>query len=331
MVIPKGEIMILEPKESLTVPEECCVDEDYVIEDGLIKPVVDGKPIEIDKKRKFERRYKAIEHPELPSEFAKISDEWDSDKAVHKFVRRYGLLGYWDAVKSTPYLWYMYAINLAGYRDKGISQNPWELFFHPGGNEGDPVSWILAHARGVKLVLELAVDIDNDKKLKSQIEQLLIPAATSGCEALAYTCGIRGMKRPQILQFLYDPKEDLRETAYYIICNILNPNLEGARRRLTARPKGKRKAKGIQSGLIDQLHPISLLDAIYGLLADAILGNSVKRCDECGRFFVATRGNTRWCPPPVGFKGASPCGNRFRQRTLRDKLKKKEKNEEQGK
>ena len=265
--------------------DEWPVAEDYVIQSGLVRPRVGGKPVA--------REYLPMAQPELPAEFAKVGGG-DGEGAVLGFIRRYGLLGYAQAWRFP-------------FEELGAARSR----FYTPNLAGDPVPWLVAHARAVALVGELARALDEPEALSLQIGQLTVRAAT-GDEMLAFSVPGRGRTRPGQVQMR--PRKSPRESALEIIAHILNENLDGVSRTLLVEPQDDRRL-----GLTSLFTPLNLLDAIYWLLADAVVGARVRSCLACKRFFMATSDRMKFCPPPMGLAGVSRCMNRFKQQQFRER------------
>src|SRR5262245_11107512 len=100
------------------------------------------------------RSYLPITCPELPAEFAKLAS--GAEREVLAFVHRYGQLGYYFAAES------------------GLARHSPELreLRNSKYTKGDPVSWIIAHAKAVQLVLQLREAFDDPVRLQQHLEGL---------------------------------------------------------------------------------------------------------------------------------------------------------------
>ena len=274
------------------------VADDYRIEDGTVIPVLAGNPVPSDFNLPNVRGYMPMSRTELPGEFAKLAGE--SEDKVLEFVRRYGLLGY-----SMAFRWLEL---LAAGRER----------LHNPQAKGDPVAWILSHAATVGLVMKLAEALNDLERLKLQLQQLTVRDERSVSEELLYVAAKRGYTHAS--QIRMRAFGDPRETALQIISHILNENLEGVSRELIIEHQetGKR-------GITSVFSPQNLLDCVYWHLADAVLGGTVRTCENpsCKRFFVATHKKMRYCPLPMGFEGVSRCMNAAKQRRLRTESRNK--------
>ena len=113
------------------------VAQDYRVVDGHVCPVVDGELVRPGG-GVGHGLYPPMARPELPRELARAATGDEAD--VLEFVGRYGLLGYTEAWRFEE---------LAGL-----------ITLYRGGEQakqakapGDPLAWLVAHARTVKLVL----------------------------------------------------------------------------------------------------------------------------------------------------------------------------------
>jgi len=94
------------------------------------------------------RSYLPITCPELPTEFAKLAS--GAEREVLAFVHRYGQLGYFFAAESCLA---RHSAELRELRDSKYIK-------------GDPLSWIIAHAKAVQLVLQLREAFDDPVRLR---------------------------------------------------------------------------------------------------------------------------------------------------------------------
>jgi hypothetical protein len=301
-----GEIAESEAK---CVPSGWVVDEGYTVQNGILRPLAQGRAVGLDEDRVITRVYRPILETIVPAEFAKVAQ--GSEPEVIRFACRYGLLGYRETRQTSLDV---YREQLSMLTSGEIHHEDLEKFyFDDEAAQGDPVSWILGHACGVSLALELAgLDGDLDR-LKHRIDQLITPADSPGKERLSFAAGVRGCRRPTLYHFGVEQDCDPRSTARSIISTIVNDNLAGVTRRLTW---GADRATST-------FEPASLLDAIYWLLADAVIGHSVKQCgyENCRRFFVARNPKMEFCPSPAGDTISSRCASRHRQQQYRKNQK----------
>jgi hypothetical protein len=289
------------------VPTGWPVAADYEITGGLVVPL-DERGRRISHHRVDERRlYMPVTRPELPGEFAKLAGKADADvlagtadAAVLTFVRRYGLLGYADAL--TP----LEAHALASAR----TTPTYDQFIDKSYDStlvGDPVAWILGHAASVAFILALAGALDSPNNLRHIFEQRIV--AEGDVEELRYVYAIRGWTRPRLgRQPVPNTNAERRATALRIIAWLLAKNLSGVTREI-----------GMEAtALASYFRFNNLLDQIYWMLADAVTGHRIRQCRECGRFFIAATDRVKYCPRPMGLRGVvSLCMHRAKVRTWR--------------
>jgi hypothetical protein len=264
------------------------VADDYRIEKGIVRPLMAGKPVDPGMWPPNARRYLPLSRAELPAAFARA----ESDSDVLSLVRTYGLLGYKSA-------FHFYEL-------------PGAVGYDPRITTGDPVSWVLAHARQIKLVMELAEALGDLDRLTLRLEQLAVRNEKGVHLVLAHA--YRGFLHPAPVQ--HRRTDNVRRCALEIIAHALSPNLQGVARTLIVEHVGP----GL--GLSNTFKPRNLMDCIYWMLADAVTAGMVQQCAHCHRPFIA-HGKTRYCPPLLDQQGISPCMNRDKQRRFRTKARAK--------
>ena len=269
----------------------------YELHAGLVRPVVAGKTVDPTPWHDSPGElYFPLSCPELPGAFAAVDG---SEEAVLEFVRRYGLLGFHECVTGAA-------------------------------NRGEPISWVLAHARNVKLALEFAHASRDEGEAENALQKITVRYPTGGYH-LIHPLALRDRDVPVVSRGLATilqteigiPRAllpDPREAALQVVAAIISRNLEGNgiyRRLGTRKLSNKAESRVV---LASEFASRSLLDAIYWLLADAVVEARVRRCaySRCRRFFVATHERMRYCPPLMGEK-VSSCGNRDKQRRFADK------------
>lgn len=308
------------------------VQEDYRIEDGLVKPLASGKPVDVTEKfftLASLSRYLPMTRPELPFEFAKLARADDAD--IVQFVRRYGLLGYREAFETTLSIYKTFeflATTPRGEEDKPPEKIPdFSRFFHEGINDGDPLAWVVSHAKTVNFVLELHDALKDKRQLKAKLEELKIHTVEYGDWPIEYRYAQRGELYPECCKTKRGSESDFEFAGGIIEC-IVNANLKGGISRellIDLEPENSKKTAR-QNTLISTFQANSLIDCIYWHLADAIAGSTVKRCLYCKRFFNATHLKRLYCPPPMGLSGEGSCAQNDRAKRLRAKPQKLKKN-----
>ena len=244
-------------------------------------------------------------------------------------MRRYGLLGYCQVAKSSPERhsrleWCMRSIaeNQKLVNPLVSPRRILRLLEDRAIDLGDPLDWILGHAKTVKLVLETAEALTDTALLTGLIERMRERDSYTGEDFVRFSCFMRERRNPNSCS--YGPWTDQRGAAMHIISMILDGNLGGVTRSLTTQLEGQMTRGGKRVDVFrleSHFRFQSLLDCIYWLLTDAVLGRAVKKCIHCGRYFVATHGKMKYCPPRKGFRGISPCANRHR--VQKSRLRKK--------
>jgi hypothetical protein len=267
--------------------------EDYAIDGAVVRPLVNGRPVDpLRGPEAKAKEYSPLSYPEIVGEFAKLAG--GQEGGILAFVRRYGLLGYWAAFRL--------AEEWLGATELG----------HDPEIRGDPVAWILAHASAVNLVLELAEALSDPARLVAHIQRLTV-RDDRGFEQLSYALPRRGLTLAS--QVSQRPFRNSRDAALHVIVAILDVNLQGVSRGMGI----ERRDDSRVPELVNLFYPENLLDCIYWHLADAVVGSSICRCENCQRFFIATHGRMRYCPRLMGEEGVSRCMNQAKQRSFRQK------------
>lgn len=292
------------------------IDEDYRIEEGVIKPLAHGSPISARFRsgRVLRERYMPMTRPELPFEFAKLAD--GTEVTILNFVRRYGLLGYSQAFESTIEIYKMFEFLVNAPRGSAKAKTSTKLpdfgeLIHPEGHKGDPVAWVVAHAETVQFLIELNEALHQKKQLREKIEQI---TTIGKAWPLQYGYAIRGQLQKTVCQNRQYDKESDSDLLRRIITQILNANLNGgvSREVLVDMEPGARDPSFVSTFAAN-----SLVDAIYWHLANAFVGGSIKKCVYCKRFFNATHLKRKYCPPTKGFSGEGACAQNDRARRKR--------------
>jgi hypothetical protein len=251
------------------------IHEDYEIADQLLRPA-----------GAMREWYWPATHEQLPAQIAALS-EGDTKRALH-FARRWGLLGY-----------------------------QWPVPTEPGSFRviGDHLPWTWAHARGIRLILELydALRQSDAETVRWTSERTLEHVSGVIRDQSEGTISFEAGEANIIQDFhFYGWREDPAGVAWLIIQNLVNCNLEVLRYQID-----------LENGaLLETWTYPSLVAMAYWHVVQIIRGSVVlARCQECHRLFVQTDRRQRYCPPPSreGLRGkaGSACGSRKRQRKLR--------------
>jgi hypothetical protein len=186
---------------------------------------------------------------------------------------------------------------------------------------GDPIEWIRAHALTVFVALELMGRMqaeDDPYPLMDFLKR--IPKGRYGF--LAEQKDLDFSRLPRSLDFAIrthsrqktrvPPVRLCEALAKRVVQDLVNPNIARIRRQLTMSSAG-------------QIHSVFRFDAMvqcaYWQIANQLeSGGGIRRCEYCGRFFVASHPNERFCPPS-GSARRSKCGQNDRARRSRGAAK----------
>jgi hypothetical protein len=303
------------------------VAEDYIIEEGVLYPLLGGQKFvlmgtqQVAARELLDPTYMPLAHSELPSEFAKVSG--GGEDKVLAFVRRYGHLGYSEALTE---------FEAGALRLAKDSQYEMPFALDKGYDPqlpGDPLAWIFAHADTVKLAGDLAAALQRPSGARALLERRITESLHPGGAAvlgpsISYARATRGWRRPHQVYapapgHPHAPEGGWEGAALRIIASILNANLGGVRRFMSVEDE-----EASRPGLVSLFQPRNLLDGIYWLLADEVAGEQLRTCQACGHFFAATDERMKYCPPPKGIEGPSRCMHREKMRRFREKRRARE-------
>ena len=157
----------------------------------------------------------APRNPECVSPRPRTGKESD----ILTFVHHYGLVGY-DRAWRIP-------DELMGVRTLLPGQHDLAALQH-----GDPFTWVVAHARTVKLLLDLIGTLDDPAAIQRAIDELRVrhsyPNGTHE-ESIDYLAAERGYLYPSPTQVTPMPP---RHAALFIVSTVLEKNLTGVSRTL---------------------------------------------------------------------------------------------------
>jgi hypothetical protein len=180
-----------------------------------------------------------------------------------------------------------------------------------GEKDGEPLDWIVAHARTTQAVLDLT-GVMNEKLTWEQRGER-IETVLQGRFAIG--ANIVRVRDPR--SWRRDDWSGPRGAACQFIARILNENLEDVRRRFSI----LQGCKGVRA----TFNCWTPIQAAYWRLGDVVEGGlQLKRCEapDCRAYFVQTHMRQRFCPV-VGAPGKkteeSPCATRTRQQAWRIK------------
>jgi hypothetical protein len=232
--------------------------------------------------------------PQLVSEFAKLG-EGDESKAM-TFAASWGLLGRWSLIFNAPDL-------SAEARSEAL-----------GRGRGEPLTWLWAHVRGVRVCLNLLgyLQSSNFDGLNRYMQTL---SAADG----TYPQFIFG-RRYGIDSFVWIGEGAPEAIAADAICTVVSSNL--AHIGVSLEPIYVEGKTGFQIG--QQIN--TLAEYIYWHLAKlAAASGELARCRACGALFERKDARQEFCPPSrwvlQNGKHAGPressCAKRARARRLR--------------
>ena len=182
----------------------------------------------------------------------------------------------------------------------------------------DELGWVLRHAQNVHLAMTVA-RARRSKKIRpvQRLVEQLGRRPRVHVRKLGETGRgtAPGASPPRFVPTLADPwacvlklpsaSKVTLSTADALLSQLLEPNLDGVRRRID----------------LQEAEPVfdfsALMQVIYWQVADALLTKAPIRECQCGTLFFAVDNRQQFCPPPAGVR-ESRCGRRFRMRERRE-------------
>ncbi len=222
--------------------------------------------------------YPPMGHKELPGEMAKLSP--GDEGAVLQFAQTYGVFGY------------------AKLRHIAPEEKP----------PGEPLDWIWAHARGLKLCLGLSdyLQTRDEEKLEVYLDTHRASKTWRGLRM--YEAEIAYREQIVQVQWARDAGESAVDLARCIRIELINENIRGIRRAFQD-VDGSDQSYFVFSALVE---------AAYWQLADMMTAHEpIQRCTACGAPFIQTDPRQRFCLPKRNQK-ESACAIRFRVRKHRE-------------
>ncbi len=174
---------------------------------------------------------------------------------------------------------------------------------------GDPVEWFTAHAHTVSVVLDLIGLLEESERADS-------PEAAQRAHRQLTNCLKELPTGPYAFAHRVAPSSFVATVhwpanpigaAHDVLRHLLNPNIQGVRRKLYQGAQGRSRSFFSFQAMIE---------AVYWQLVYRLEQGGIRRCEECGRFFVARDRRLRYCPAPTGTL-RSRCASRFHVRKLR--------------
>ncbi len=248
--------------------------------------------------------------PQLFSEVAKLH-EGDSE-AVLAFARRWGKLGWAEVARASVGSFDAYVEEVRKYQTR---------MPHETSLIGEPLPWIWAHARGIRVCLDVLRylrlrDLDGLDRYLGPIRR---PLGEDYPELMAVHIPFGAGHT--IFDSQAGAIKGIEKEGWYIIWFIVNTNLVGIRHRLDMLDGAGVQVTRVYRGLID---------VAYWQLAE--LAQDTQRvgvCEECGAIFRQEDRRQRFCPPPrwedeggqVHGPEESACAKKARMRRLRSREK----------
>ena len=251
---------------------------------------------------KSARNYNPFLEVSLPTALARISS---GEISPLEFALEFGELGYSRIIRNklTPL-----SVSLpksAEWEAASDAYQNWQKAFHAATRNmplGDPVDWILAHSKTVALCLEFI-------GLLAEGDEDAIHDAVETVPRGPYAWGVRLGTLPvkewsQILRTGAAASAIIR----LALCDLINENIAGIRRRLVTDPRGSRTESFFLCS--------ATIEAVYWQLADRMEARMIQRCSECRRFFVARDKRQQYCPPLPG-STRSRCSSKLNVKNFR--------------
>ncbi|MEW6183052.1 MAG: hypothetical protein AB1500_07730 [Bacillota bacterium] len=234
------------------------------------------------------RTYNPLEHTAIVNEFGRLGE--GDTRAVERFALKWGSLGYQH-------------------------------------KQADPVSWIWAHARNVRLIFaileilqnyQVALDFKNEDEdefgvecaredAHDFIETLTVEDEKTGNTYIGFVGGL--IDKSVLWQWEINSKDANKELRLManIISKLLTYNVLTVGREAIVTPDLTIKSK---------FKVPTLIQAIYWMLMDIAEGGELGKCKFCGSYFIRQSKREKYCPP-TDPKKESKCALAYRQRKYR--------------
>ncbi|MEQ1655192.1 MAG: hypothetical protein ABL960_05785 [Nitrospira sp.] len=196
----------------------------------------------------------------------------------------------------------------------------WGAWIKSGG--GDPLPWLWAHVRTLKLCIDLGLYIEDlDEEGLEAFLRKHVQTADARLKILQPTLDVAFQHT--VTPYCWSQPKDLTliEFGKYLRREIINENIRSIR--IAIQPDGNEERSFFVSR--------SLIEIAYWHLHNHAIAGSIKRCkrEGCGGFFVQTHGRTDYCPEPKTPKGESRCAvldrSKRAMKKYREKLRRKRK------
>jgi hypothetical protein len=239
----------------------------------------------VPKGRGYTESYYPSVHCGIPGRLAAVTE--GDERAVLKFSQEYGHLGYGQLA----------------------SRQCWR--------PGDPLNWIWAHARTLRLCFVLAeqIEVGRKERLLETFGVIQGGKVRSGSD---FEPRVRVAIRSEIIplsRFVRGELRDVLGAAQLILQVLLSENTKGVHRVLAVDEDDSRRT-------VNQLMYAALIEVAYWQLQDAVIARRIKRCkfEACGSHFIQKHGRQEFCPPYRDDKTKiSKCANRSKVYRFRGK------------
>jgi len=210
---------------------------------------------------------------------------------------------------------------------------------------GDPIWWIIAHAKAVQTCMEIqkVIEENNEGLMKDLVKSMTFSlTAKEFHKSMAY---LGEMQSPNLdaviskkcysilegadkrMKVILVPDISDRDLLLTIQMDFLNSNIQNIKREFILERIDPKDESNTNNKIHSYFDFKALLDVIYWKLADKIDGGVIKRCaaEGCGGIFIQTDKRMIYCPPLSGHKESS-CAARERMRKARlaDKTEEKD-------
>jgi hypothetical protein len=302
----KGDLLTYRPKDDSyyeSYPEESpenpsgvgvptwAVAEAYSVNDGLLQEVFEDVPPgryhgeertsrgPLDPHRGW-FEYNPFARTDLPTALARIST---GEITPAEFASRFGLLGHAHLFQEHRALGHDHTL-------KG----------------GDPLEWIEAHSNTIALCIELLGRLQEPDGPDEEVIRYDIETAKTGPYSLGKRAPITALPKKEILLRL-DTAAKMKSwitpsvEAQQIVRQFISENIKGIHRTvMPPRPGGRMST-------ILSYH--AMIEVAYWHLANQIDGGGIRKCLECGRYFVSRDKRQQYCPALPG-STRSRCSSR---------------------
>jgi len=256
-------------------------------------------PLECENPREGGLSYDPFQRISLPNALARVKDE----RSAVRFARAYGLLGYADFLN---FQWQDLTLvdRRRMFDDPLLDEGQLKELLRSLDDYGDPMPWLLAQARSVRLAMELieAIGRKEFKAVRDVVLRHTLPHVGSDQKSRPQLLVAGG---PSVKWFapgrglLHPDMEAMRaRSAAYLIEELVNPNVASLRWQLfTPAYRGPNELE-IELGFEHR----ALFEVVWWHVANAAFGRRpgtrVRLCEleTCRAPFIVTDERQRFCP-----------------------------------